>query len=70
MRRSGIGERRCQTCRPISVFRVPTVRWDDIGGLEDVKAAILDTVQLPLQHKVGTVMVAVAVTVTVTVTVR
>jgi hypothetical protein len=27
------------------------VKWEDIGGLEDVKAAILDTVQLPLQHK-------------------
>jgi peroxin-6 len=31
--------------------QVPNVRWDDVGGLEDVKAAILDTVQLPLKHK-------------------
>jgi peroxin-6 len=27
------------------------VKWDDVGGLEDVKTSILDTVQLPLLHK-------------------
>lgn len=27
------------------------MRWDDVGGLEEVKRGILDTVQLPLQHK-------------------
>jgi hypothetical protein len=26
------------------------VRWDDVGGLADVKREILDTVQLPLRH--------------------
>jgi peroxin-6 len=31
--------------------KVPNVRWDAVGGLEDVRAAILDTVQLPLRHK-------------------
>lgn len=25
-------------------------RWEDVGGLDDVKAAILDTVELPLRH--------------------
>ncbi len=25
-------------------------RWEDVGGLTDVKAAILDTVELPLKH--------------------
>ena len=30
--------------------KVPNVKWEDVGGLEDVKATILDTVQLPLQH--------------------
>uniref|UniRef100_T1IV48 Peroxisomal ATPase PEX6 n=1 Tax=Strigamia maritima TaxID=126957 RepID=T1IV48_STRMM len=29
---------------------VPNVLWDDVGGLEDVKQAILDTIQLPLQY--------------------
>ncbi|OWM78020.1 hypothetical protein CDL15_Pgr018589 [Punica granatum] len=31
--------------------KVPDVKWDDVGGLEDVKKSILDTVQLPLLHK-------------------
>ncbi len=26
------------------------MKWDDVGGLADVKADILDTIQLPLQH--------------------
>ena len=26
------------------------MRWDDVGGLENVKRAILDTVELPLKH--------------------
>lgn len=28
-----------------------TYRWEDIGGLEDVKRSILDTVELPLKHR-------------------
>ncbi|CAJ2671707.1 peroxisome biogenesis protein 6 isoform X2 [Trifolium pratense] len=31
--------------------KVPNVKWEDVGGLEDVKKSILDTVQLPLLHK-------------------
>ncbi len=31
-------------------WQVPDVRWDDVGGLENVKRAILDTVELPLKH--------------------
>ncbi|KAK4492575.1 hypothetical protein RD792_003390 [Penstemon davidsonii] len=31
--------------------KVPDVKWEDVGGLEDVKKSILDTVQLPLMHK-------------------
>ncbi|OVA04848.1 AAA+ ATPase domain [Macleaya cordata] len=31
--------------------KVPNVKWEDVGGLEDVKNSILDTVQLPLLHK-------------------
>ena len=50
-------------CRPLSfscsddgmtdlVFtrQIPNVKWEDVGGLEDVKAEILDTIQLPLDH--------------------
>ncbi|XP_064599683.1 peroxisomal ATPase PEX6-like [Liolophura sinensis] len=29
---------------------IPDVRWEDIGGLANVKTEILDTIQLPLQH--------------------
>ncbi|KAM0950771.1 putative AAA+ ATPase domain, ATPase, AAA-type, core [Dioscorea sansibarensis] len=31
--------------------KVPNVKWEDVGGLEDVKKAIWDTVQLPLLYK-------------------
>ncbi|XP_041044071.1 peroxisome assembly factor 2 [Carcharodon carcharias] len=30
--------------------KIPTVRWQDVGGLQDIKREILDTVQLPLDH--------------------
>ena len=26
------------------------MRWDDVGGLENVKRAILETIELPLKH--------------------
>lgn len=32
------------------LVQVPNVQWEDVGGLEDVKAAILETVDLPLRH--------------------
>jgi hypothetical protein len=32
------------------MLQVPDVRWEDVGGLEEVKEAILDTVELPLRH--------------------
>jgi len=32
------------------VKQIPNVTWDDVGGLTSVKADILDTLQLPLQH--------------------
>ena len=34
----------------IGAPKIPNVKWEDVGGLADVKAEILDTVQLPLQH--------------------
>ncbi|XP_044129953.1 peroxisome biogenesis factor 6 [Bufo gargarizans] len=34
----------------IGAPKVPCVRWTDVGGLEDAKRQLLDTVQLPLEH--------------------
>ncbi|KAM7008674.1 LOW QUALITY PROTEIN: peroxisomal ATPase PEX6 [Tautogolabrus adspersus] len=34
----------------IGAPKIPDVRWEDVGGLQQVKKEILDTVQLPLQH--------------------
>ncbi|XP_022094696.1 peroxisome assembly factor 2-like [Acanthaster planci] len=34
----------------IGAPKIPSVSWDDIGGLVEVRAQILDTIQLPLQH--------------------
>lgn len=30
--------------------QIPSVRWQDVGGLQQVKREILDTVQLPLER--------------------
>ncbi|CAK9204806.1 unnamed protein product [Sphagnum troendelagicum] len=40
-----------RTASSIGTPKVPNVKWEDVGGLEDVKKAILDTVQLPLVHR-------------------
>ena len=32
------------------IVQIPNVKWEDVGGLEDVKGAILETVELPLRH--------------------
>jgi len=31
--------------------KVPDVKWEDVGGLEEVQKVILDTIQLPLMYK-------------------
>eukprot|EP00884_Botryococcus_braunii_P001649 jgi/Botrbrau1/11485/Bobra.0360s0012.1 len=41
---------RKRTATAIGAPQVPNVKWADVGGLEDVKSAILETVELPLQH--------------------
>ncbi|KAG9020977.1 AAA ATPase cdc48 [Tulasnella sp. JGI-2019a] len=33
-----------------TVVEVPTVKWDDIGGLEKVKQELQETVQYPVEH--------------------
>ncbi|GAQ84862.1 peroxin 6 [Klebsormidium nitens] len=45
------GRTKSRTASAIGTPKVPNVSWSDVGGLEDVKAAILDTVQLPLRHR-------------------
>ncbi|XP_015281731.1 PREDICTED: peroxisome biogenesis factor 6 [Gekko japonicus] len=34
----------------LGVPKIPSVFWQDVGGLQDVKKEILDTIQLPLEH--------------------
>ncbi|KAG9287545.1 hypothetical protein G9A89_019606 [Geosiphon pyriformis] len=34
----------------IGAPKIPSVTWDDVGGLASVKDDILDTIQLPLEH--------------------
>eukprot|EP00698_Gefionella_okellyi_P013698 TRINITY_DN376_c0_g1_i5.p1 TRINITY_DN376_c0_g1~~TRINITY_DN376_c0_g1_i5.p1 ORF type:complete len:815 (+),score=225.61 TRINITY_DN376_c0_g1_i5:173-2446(+) len=33
-----------------TVVEVPNIKWDDIGGLEDVKRELKETVQYPIEH--------------------
>ena len=34
----------------LSSVHIPQVKWEDVGGLADVKSDILDTIQLPLKY--------------------
>ncbi len=34
----------------IGAPKIPTVHWEDVGGLNNVKEAVLETIQLPLEH--------------------
>ena len=43
-------EARSSHSQNIGAPKIPNVSWDDVGGLADVKAEILDMVQLPLEH--------------------
>ncbi|KAI8853669.1 P-loop containing nucleoside triphosphate hydrolase protein [Chytridium lagenaria] len=36
--------------RPLGAPKIPKVSWDDVGGLDHVKAAVVDTIQLPLER--------------------
>ena len=37
-------------CIYLFIKQIPKVTWDDVGGLQNVKKDILDTIQLPLEH--------------------
>lgn len=41
----------CATWTGCLCVQVPDVTWGDVGGLEDVKQAVLDTIELPLKHR-------------------
>ncbi|KIK31360.1 hypothetical protein PISMIDRAFT_670409 [Pisolithus microcarpus 441] len=41
---------RTSSAQSMGMPSIPSVQWEDIGGLADVKTEILDTVQLPLDH--------------------
>lgn len=36
--------------RDAAHLQIPNVHWEDVGGLEDIKQTILETVELPLKH--------------------
>lgn len=36
----------------IFLLQVPNVKWEDVGGLEDVKKSILDTVQVSFLYDI------------------
>ncbi|RPD65775.1 AAA-domain-containing protein [Lentinus tigrinus ALCF2SS1-7] len=47
---SALGKARASYSESIGAPKIPSVSWDDVGGLAHVKADILDTIQLPLEH--------------------
>ncbi|KAI8061520.1 P-loop containing nucleoside triphosphate hydrolase protein [Gilbertella persicaria] len=47
---SALGEARSSYSDSIGAPKIPTVTWDDVGGMAHVKDDILDTIQLPLEH--------------------
>lgn len=47
---AALGEARASYSDSIGAPKIPTVTWDDVGGMAHVKDDILDTIQLPLEH--------------------
>ncbi|KAL6309205.1 AAA-domain-containing protein [Sparassis latifolia] len=45
-----LAESRASYSENIGAPKIPSVTWDDVGGLAHVKQDILDTIQLPLDH--------------------
>jgi hypothetical protein len=48
---AALGEARKRTAQDLGAPKVPQVKWDDVGGLEHVKKAILETIELPLKYR-------------------
>ncbi|KYR03143.1 AAA ATPase domain-containing protein [Tieghemostelium lacteum] len=47
---SALGEIQEYQSSSIGAPKIPNVKWDDVGGLANVKSEIMDTIQLPLEH--------------------
>lgn len=47
---TALAEARDSHSESIGAPNIPTVSWEDVGGLAHVKSNILDTIQLPLEH--------------------
>lgn len=47
---SAISKARDDFSVSIGAPKIPNVTWDDIGGMEQVKGEIMDTIDLPLKH--------------------
>ena len=41
---------RARTAATSGAPSIPSVKWEDVGGLAGARAAILDTIELPLKH--------------------
>ncbi|KAI8162118.1 cell division control protein cdc48 [Colletotrichum sp. SAR 10_71] len=48
--RFALGVSNPSALREVAVVEVPNVRWEDIGGLETVKAELQESVQYPVDH--------------------
>lgn len=42
---------RQRTALDLGAPKIPAVAWKDVGGLEHVKKAILETIELPLKYR-------------------
>ncbi|ORY89212.1 P-loop containing nucleoside triphosphate hydrolase protein [Syncephalastrum racemosum] len=47
---AALNEARASYSDSIGAPKIPSVTWDDVGGMAHVKDDILDTIQLPLEH--------------------
>jgi transitional endoplasmic reticulum ATPase len=48
--RFALGVSNPSALREVAVVEVPNTRWDDIGGLEQVKRELIESVQYPVDH--------------------